>query len=72
MTPATISDLRMLEGRRVGVSLADGSRIDDATLVSARPVHGNLWLFSGGADVFVHAAAVVDAWEWPTRDRPAG
>ena len=66
MTPRRISDLRTLEGRQVGLSLADGTRIDDATLVSARPSRGTLWLFSGGADVFVHAAAVVDAWEWRT------
>lgn len=68
MTPGRISDLRTLEGRRVGVSLADGSRIDDATLVSARPAHGKLWLFSGGTDLFVRAAAVVDAWEWRTHE----
>jgi hypothetical protein len=66
MTPGRMSDLRTLEGRQVGLSLADGSRIDDATLVSARPSRGTLWLFSGGADLFVRAAAVVDAWEWRT------
>ena len=68
MSPGQILDLRTLEGRRVGVSLADGSRIDDATLVSARPAGGTLWLFSGGTDLFVRAAAVVDAWEWRTHE----
>lgn len=71
MTPRRISDLRTLEGRQVGVSLADGSRIDDATLVSARPSPGTVWLFAGGTDVFVRASAVVDAWEWRTGARRA-
>lgn len=65
MTPRRFSELRTLEGRQVGVSLDDGSRIDDATLVSARPSRDTLWLFSGGSDVFVRTTAVVDAWEWP-------
>ena len=72
MTPRRMSDLRALEGGRVGLSLADGSRIDDATLVSARPSRGTLWLFSGGTDLFVRAAAVVDAWEWRTGVRGVG
>ncbi|HVM04233.1 MAG TPA: hypothetical protein VM242_03580 [Acidimicrobiales bacterium] len=71
MTPRRISDLRTLEGRQVGVSLADGSRIDDATLVSARPSPGTVWLFAAGTDVFVRASAVVDAWEWRTGARRA-
>lgn len=71
MTPRRICDLRTLEGRQVGISLADGSRIDDATLVSARPARGTLWLFAGGTDVFVRTATVVDAWEWRTGGRRA-
>lgn len=68
MTPRRISDLRTLEGRRVGVSLKDGSRIDDATLMSAVST-GGVWLFAAGRDVFVRASAVVDAWEWRTGAR---
>jgi len=71
MTARRISGLRTLEGRQVGVSLADGSRIDDATLVSARAGRGTVWLYAGGADVFVRAATVVDAWEWRTGARRA-
>ncbi|MGH9150976.1 MAG: hypothetical protein ACRD03_00935 [Acidimicrobiales bacterium] len=71
MTPRRISHLRTLEGRQVGISLADGSRIDDATLVSARRTRGTLWLFAGGVDVFVRTATVVDAWEWRTGSRRA-
>ncbi|MGI8685219.1 MAG: hypothetical protein ACR2MO_09060 [Acidimicrobiales bacterium] len=60
-----IAKLRGLEGLQIGLSLADGSRIDDATLVSAGAGRtGTVWLFSGGADVFVPAGTVVDVWEW--------
>jgi len=57
VTKRGIGSLHSLEGRQVGLALVDGSRIDDATLVSARAAAGTLWLFSGGADVFVPAAA---------------
>lgn len=53
-----------LEGRRVGVALVDGSRLDDCQLVSAGR-HGaeNLWLYSNGADAFVTLLDVTDVWE---------
>ena len=52
-----------LEGQTVSVALVDGSRIDDATLVSAgRARTPNLWLFANGADVFVGLADVADLW----------
>ena len=53
---------RHLEGRRVSVALADGSRIDDCELVSG---HGaqSLWLYSNGADTFVALRHVTDLWE---------
>lgn len=56
--------VQCLEGRRVSVALADGSRIDECELISAGH-HGvqSLWLYSGGADVFVPLADVVDLWE---------
>ena len=52
---------RKLEGRRVGVALCDGTRIDDAPLVSAgRPNTRTLWLFANGTDVFVACTEVID------------
>lgn len=53
-----------LEGRRVGVALADGSRFDDCHLVSAGR-HGteSLWLYTNGADTFVTMLDVTDVWE---------
>jgi hypothetical protein len=54
---------RSLEGQPVSVALADGNRIDDATLVSVgRSGARTLWLFSNGTDVFVPLAEVVDLW----------
>ncbi len=43
------------------VALADGSRMDEVALVSARGT--NLWVFSGGEDTFVAVDRVVDVWE---------
>ena len=61
-----ISRWNQLEGRHVNVALADGSRIDDASLVSAgRGRTSTLWLFTGGEDVFVPTAEVRDLWEDP-------
>lgn len=62
--PPPIHELRMFEGRQVSVALADGSRIDDCSLISAgrtrvRPV----WLFLNGIDVFIRPADVVAVWE---------
>ena len=56
-----------LRGQAVSVALADGSRIDDAALVSVgRGTSGTLWWYWNGADVFVLLADVVDVWP-PTR-----
>jgi hypothetical protein len=53
-----------LQGQNVSVALADGSRIDDATLVSVgRSRARTLWLYSNGADMFVAASAIVDLWQ---------
>jgi hypothetical protein len=53
-----------LEGHRVSVALADGSRLDDCQLISAgRAGDGRLWLYINGADIFVSLAEVADLWE---------
>ena len=61
MTAQQQRDLRTLEGRMVSVALADGSRIDDVSLVSARGT--KLWIFDGGEDTFVPVVRVLDVWE---------
>ena len=72
MSGSRMQEIRALQGRQVGVALTDGTRLDDATLVSAcAGPDGTLWLFCAGADVFVPAAAVLDAWEWPGGGRRA-
>jgi hypothetical protein len=55
---------RLLEGRRIGLALADGSRLDDCQLVSAgRNGSPSLWLYANGADTFVTMLDVRDVWE---------
>jgi hypothetical protein len=65
--------LRELEGREVSLALADGSRLDAATLVSAgRGGTPTVWLFAQGIDVFLPRRSVIAAWEpRPARARPA-
>ena len=56
--------LRSLEGHRVSVALADGSRLDDCQLISA-PRLGlqTVWLLlADGADAFLPLAAVAEIW----------
>ena len=60
MTVEKRRELRRFEGSSVSLSLADGSRLDDVDLVSARGV--TLWIFAGGQDRFVPVASVIDAW----------
>ena len=64
VSPDQISQLKSLEGRQVGVALTDGTRIDDAQLVSSGrgPVR-TLWVFTNGLDAFVPLVEVVDVWE---------
>jgi hypothetical protein len=73
MTSDRMAELsKSLEGHRVSVALADGSRIDDCELVSAAR-HGvqSLWLYTNGGDAFVPLVEVTDVWEvapprgWP-------
>jgi hypothetical protein len=62
--PAVVCRLRELEGRVVGLTLIDGSRFDDVTLVSAgRGGATSVWVYDGGMDVFVPRTQVVDVWE---------
>jgi hypothetical protein len=64
MTVNRMSALRALEGRRVGVAVRGGTRIDDCQLVSAgRGRSRSLWLYTDGADTFVAIDDVVDLWE---------
>jgi len=64
MTVERVSSLiGHLEGRRVSVALADGSRIDDCELVSTGHGAATLWLFVNGDDVFVPVDDITDAWE---------
>jgi hypothetical protein len=59
-----VSELRYLEGRQVSLALANGSRIDDCSLVSAgRGRVGTLWVFTNGSDAFIPWSDVVDIWE---------
>jgi len=64
MTVEKRRQLHTFEGSSVSLALADGSRLDDVNLVSARG--GKLWIFAGGEDLFVPVASVIDA--WPTSD----
>ena len=66
-------ELRELEGREVSLALADGSRLDAVTLVSAgRGRTPTIWLFAQGIDVFLPRRCVIAAWEArPARARPA-
>jgi hypothetical protein len=68
-----IQELRTFEGHQVCLALADGSRIDDCSLVSAgRSRARRVWLFVNGLDVFIRPADVVAVWESaPLRRQPA-
>lgn len=57
-------DLRLMEGRTVGLAMRDGSRIDECLLVAA-PRRGlrSVWIYVNGGDAFVSADDIGDAWE---------
>lgn len=64
MSAHQIRQLRTLEGRRVGLAVRGGDRIDDCQLVSAGRGPGRtLWVFANGADSFVPLDDVVALWE---------
>jgi hypothetical protein len=60
MTAEKRRELHRCEGSTVNLALADGSRLDDVSLVSARGTR--LWIFNNGEDMFVPVAKVIDAW----------
>jgi hypothetical protein len=64
MAAHRIQTLRALEGRRVGLAVRGGGRIDDGQLVSAGR-HGvrTVWVFVDGVDTFVPVDDVIDLWE---------
>ena len=64
MSANPIQELRALEGRRVGLAVRGGDRIDDCQLISAgRGSARTVWVFHNGADTFVPIDDVVDLWE---------
>jgi hypothetical protein len=64
MAEKQIRELKALEGRRVGLAIRGGDRLDDCQLVSAGRGHTRtLWVFANGADTFVSFDDVVDLWE---------
>jgi hypothetical protein len=64
MTKKDRGQLKELEGHRVNLALADGSRIDDCELVSVGGVRrGHLWVHANGSDAFVPMSNVSDVWE---------
>jgi hypothetical protein len=64
MIPHDRVHLKELEGHRVSVALADGSRIDDCELVAvSRGRRGHLWVHANGGDAFVPLTQVSDVWE---------
>jgi hypothetical protein len=64
MTANELHQLRTLEGRRVGVAIRGGQRLDDCQLVSAgRGPVATLWIFVDGTDTFVPVDDVLDLWE---------
>ena len=64
MAAHQIQRLRSLEGRRVGLAIRGGGRIDDGQLVSAgRDGVRTVWVFVDGVDTFVPLDDVIDLWE---------
>jgi hypothetical protein len=64
MTPHDRVHLKDLEGHRVSVALADGTRIDDCELVAvSRGRRGHLWVHANGGDAFLPITQVSDVWE---------
>ena len=66
MTGGQAARLYELQGRELSFAMADGSRIDDATLVSvSASVLETAWIYTNGEDVLVPLVEIVDYWESP-------
>jgi hypothetical protein len=64
MSNQRFPQFKALEGRRVGLALSDGSRIDDCQLISAgRPGLESVWVFLNGNDAFIPLTVVIEVWE---------
>lgn len=61
MSTELLRKFRRLEGQNVHLCLADGSRLDDVSLVSVRS--RTIWVFGNGEDAFVRVEEVRDFWE---------
>jgi hypothetical protein len=61
MTRKRLHELVGLEGRHVGISLTDGTRIDDCQLVFAG--NDRVWVFINGQDEWLSSSTVCDFWE---------
>jgi hypothetical protein len=60
----TRNELRQLEGRQVCLALVDGSRIDDASLVSTgRGAITTLWIYTNRVDAFIQMSQIADVYE---------
>ena len=64
MSTTAIARLSDLVGKRVGVALVGGQRLDDCQLIALpRRNARKFWLWAGGDDVFVSQSDVLDVWE---------
>ena len=64
MATKEIARFRSLEGRKVGLALRCGDRIDGCELVSiGSGRRRTVWVFTDGRDEFVPFEDVLDVWE---------
>ena len=64
MTHEVMARLVHLEGHRVSVAFADGTRLDDCELVSTgHNGASTVWLYANGDDVFAAPEQVLEIWE---------
>lgn len=68
MNAAQLMSLRELEGLRVGVARADGSRLDDCALLGVLGAKRALWVEANGSELLLPFEDLRDVWEvQPTR-----
>ena len=64
MSARTRTKLRHLEGRQISLALVDGSRIDDAALVSSgRGATTTIWIHMNRQDEFIPMSHIIEVWE---------